>query len=75
MKKLQLPPRSPQRTRFQTALGGATCVPTVMEAHFDAYAEAPQAPALSRSAMETVPRVTVAPAATNGNRAGGNRAG
>ena len=64
MKKLQLPPRSPQRTRFQTALGGATCVPTVMEAHFDAYAEAPQIPALSRAAMESVPRIAVNPPAS-----------
>ena len=58
-KTLRMVPRSPQSTLFQTALGGNTCVPTAMEAHFDPYAEAPATLSRTRGEMEAVPRVEI----------------
>ena len=55
----RLAPRSPRSTLFQTALGGLTCVPTAMEAHFDPYTETPAPFARTRAEMEAVPRFEI----------------
>ena len=59
MKKNELQPRTARFNRFQTSVSGLTYVSTVMNAHFDPYAEPAARPNLSRQQMETVARVEV----------------
>jgi len=54
-------PRPPGYNRFQTSVSGMTFVHTAADAHFDPYAETARPLHISRTEMETVPRLEVGP--------------
>ncbi|HUX66075.1 MAG TPA: hypothetical protein VMV31_01150 [Terriglobales bacterium] len=61
MKSSAPAPRAPRFNRFQTSISGLRYAHTVMDAHFDPYAEPARRPQQSLQAMESVPKIAIAP--------------